>query len=66
VVNNGVAHRRAGLGQVGAGLTRLPVAPFVEASATLAQSAGGADIPGPKPRIPGPRGQDEQEEVQHA
>lgn len=35
-VNNGMAHRRAGVGQVGAGLTRLPVEPFAEAAACLA------------------------------
>lgn len=31
VVNNGLAHREPGKGQVGAGLTQLPVKPFIEA-----------------------------------
>lgn len=35
LVNNGLAHVVAGRGQVGAGLTRLPVAPFVAASRAL-------------------------------
>jgi hypothetical protein len=33
--NNGVAHREAGRGQVGAALTRLPVEPFAEAARAL-------------------------------
>jgi hypothetical protein len=36
VINNGMAHRDAGRGQVGAGITRLPLEPFVEASTALA------------------------------
>lgn len=43
VVNNGFAHRDPGVGQVGAGLTRLPLEPFVRASDALAAS-------GPEPR----------------
>jgi hypothetical protein len=39
VINNGMAHREAGRGQVGAGITRLPLEPFVEASRTLAAAA---------------------------
>ena len=35
LVNNGLAHREPGVGQVGAGLTRLPIEPFREASAAL-------------------------------
>jgi hypothetical protein len=35
--NNGVAHRKAGRGQVGAALTQLPVEPFVEAARHLAR-----------------------------
>ena len=35
VINNGLAHRDPGRGQVGAGITRLPVEPFAEASAAL-------------------------------
>jgi hypothetical protein len=38
VVNNGFAHREAGRGQVGAGMTRLPVEPFVEAAERLAST----------------------------
>jgi hypothetical protein len=37
VVNNGFAHRDAGRGQVGAGLTTLPLAPFVAAGELLAR-----------------------------
>ncbi|MGW6457646.1 DUF1116 domain-containing protein [Streptomyces sp. NPDC055078] len=43
VVNNGFAHREPGVGQVGAGLTRLPIEPFREARDALAASAA---IPG--------------------
>ncbi|MFZ0667147.1 MAG: DUF1116 domain-containing protein [Acidimicrobiales bacterium] len=35
MVNNGVAHRLAGIGQIGAGLTRLPLEPFEKALALL-------------------------------
>lgn len=35
LTNNGLAHREPGRGQVGAGLTRLPLHPFVEASRAL-------------------------------
>jgi hypothetical protein len=35
LVNNGLAHRDPGRGQVGAGLTRLPLEPFREASRLL-------------------------------
>jgi hypothetical protein len=35
LVNNGLAHREPGYGQVGAGLTRLPLGPFVAAAQTL-------------------------------
>jgi hypothetical protein len=35
VINNGMAHRQAGRGQVGAGITRLPIEPFLEASRAL-------------------------------
>jgi len=35
VVNNGLAHRDAGVGQVGAGITRLPLEPFAEAAAAV-------------------------------
>ncbi len=39
LVNNGLAHREPGKGQVGAGLKRLAVEPFVEASRQLARAA---------------------------
>jgi hypothetical protein len=35
VMNNGLAHREAGMGQVGAGITRLPIEPFLEAKRAL-------------------------------
>jgi hypothetical protein len=35
VVNNGIAHADAGIGQVGAGITVLPPEPFVEAAAAI-------------------------------
>jgi hypothetical protein len=37
VVNNGIAHRDAGVGQVGAGITRLPLEPCERAAAALAE-----------------------------
>ncbi|MFE3022390.1 DUF1116 domain-containing protein [Streptomyces sp. NPDC059256] len=36
IVNNGFAHRQPGIGQVGAGLTRLPMEPFLTARDALA------------------------------
>jgi hypothetical protein len=41
VVNNGIAHRDAGVGQVGAGITRLPLEPFQQAAEALAAGAVG-------------------------
>ena len=38
VINNGLAHKDPGRGQVGAGITRLPVEPFAEASTALRDS----------------------------
>jgi hypothetical protein len=35
-VNNGLAHLEAGRGQVGAGLTRVPIESFLQAAAQLA------------------------------
>jgi hypothetical protein len=35
MVDNGISHRKAGIGQVGAGLTRLPLGPFLAASEQL-------------------------------
>jgi len=42
MVDNGISHREAGVGQVGAGLTRMPVAPFAEASEALRAATAGA------------------------
>jgi hypothetical protein len=36
VINTGIAHRDAGIGQIGAGLTRAPLACFTQALAALA------------------------------
>lgn len=41
VVNNGIAHRDPGVGQVGAGITRLPLEPFERAAEALAVGAVG-------------------------
>ena len=41
VVNNGFAHRSAGIGQVGAGITRLPIEPFVAAHNALLDLGAG-------------------------
>jgi hypothetical protein len=35
VVNNGIAHADAGVGQVGAGITRLPLEPFAKAAEAI-------------------------------
>jgi len=40
VINTGIAHREAGVGQVGAGVTRAPLACFEAAVATLGRSLG--------------------------
>ncbi len=37
VINNGMAHRLPGRGRVGAGITRVPVEPFIAASEALAE-----------------------------
>lgn len=39
VINNGMAHRLPGHGRIGAGITRVPVEPFVAASEALMQEA---------------------------
>jgi hypothetical protein len=44
-VNNGIAHRRGGEGQVGAGLTRLPLDPFLEAAEELKTTAASGPLP---------------------
>lgn len=45
LTNNGLAHREPGRGQVGAGLTRLPSDPFVEASRVLHMQRGQTSEP---------------------
>jgi hypothetical protein len=37
VINTGIAHREAGVGQIGAGLTRAPLECFVQAVTALDQ-----------------------------
>jgi hypothetical protein len=38
VVTTGIAHREAGVGQIGAGIVRVPMACFTQALAALASS----------------------------
>lgn len=38
VINTGIAHRRAGIGQIGAGITTAPLAAFIDALAALADT----------------------------
>jgi Protein of unknown function (DUF1116) len=38
IINTGIAHREAGIGQIGAGVTRAPLACFTQAVAALARS----------------------------
>ncbi|MFF4989341.1 DUF1116 domain-containing protein [Streptosporangium saharense] len=40
VINNGLAHREPGRGRVGAGITSIPIEPFVAASEALTEEAG--------------------------
>jgi hypothetical protein len=40
IINTGMAHRGAGVGQVGAGIVRPPMECFTQALAALAESAG--------------------------
>jgi len=44
MVDNGISHRKAGIGQVGAGLTRLPLEPFLAASEELRGSPRHAEV----------------------
>lgn len=39
VINNGMAHRLPGHGRIGAGITRVPIEPFIAASKALAAGA---------------------------
>jgi hypothetical protein len=36
IINTGIAHRQAGVGQIGAGITRAPLACFAQAVVDLA------------------------------
>lgn len=45
VINTGIAHRTAGIGQVGAGISHAPVACFVAAIEALAQTISGPATP---------------------
>jgi hypothetical protein len=40
VVTTGIAHRQAGIGQIGAGIVRVPMGCFTQATLALAQSLG--------------------------
>jgi hypothetical protein len=40
VVTTGIAHKQAGIGQIGAGIVRVPMACFTQALAALADSTG--------------------------
>ena len=40
VINTGIAHKEPGVGQIGAGVTRAPLACFTQAVAALATEAG--------------------------
>jgi hypothetical protein len=42
VINTGIAHRAAGVGQVGAGITRAPMACFASALVALARTGAGS------------------------
>ena len=43
IINTGIAHRAAGVGQIGAGITRAPLACFAKAIVALADQSDGAD-----------------------
>jgi len=40
VINTGIAHRKAGIGQIGAGLTAAPLECFVKALEAFAETRG--------------------------
>jgi hypothetical protein len=42
IINTGIAHREAGVGQIGAGITRAPLACFTQAVSALANMVGGS------------------------
>jgi hypothetical protein len=41
IINTGIAHREAGVGQIGAGITRAPLACFAQAIGALADLVEG-------------------------
>jgi hypothetical protein len=45
VINSGIAHKEAGVGQIGAGVTTAPMACFTAAVKALARSVGKRDAP---------------------
>jgi hypothetical protein len=47
VINTGIAHRRAGVGQIGAGIARAPLAAFSSAITALGIALG---VPGTEGR----------------
>jgi hypothetical protein len=49
VINTGIAHRLAGVGQVGAGLVRAPLEPFLAAHRHISAGAAPPTAPGPPP-----------------
>jgi hypothetical protein len=42
IINTGIAHREAGIGQIGAGITHAPLACFTQAVSALANTVGGS------------------------
>ena len=42
IINTGIAHREAGVGQIGAGITRAPLACFTQAVSALASAMRGS------------------------
>jgi hypothetical protein len=42
IINTGIAHREAGVGQIGAGITHAPLACFTQAVSALANTVGGS------------------------
>jgi hypothetical protein len=49
-VNTGIAHREPGVGQIGAGVVRPPMEPFVAALRGLADVLDAEPVPAPRPR----------------
>jgi hypothetical protein len=38
IINTGIAHKEAGVGQIGAGITKAPLACFAQAAVALAET----------------------------